>query len=172
MKALANVIWYSTTFVQKSQKLLLINLLTRSSLPIWKLYPVNNPKLTEIFTPIHSRLVNRFEFCEVELKSNQEVLNSHVELHNFRKIQTENTSRRGRKHRAPFSMGAVGASAPMLFKVEGASTHTFWYCFLLSYTFERKYELKWKLIPLLSELWTRKQKSWFKNHDLRVPRIH
>ena len=56
MKALANVIWYSTTFVQKSQKSLLINLLTRSSLHIWKLYPVNNPKLTEIFTPIHSRL--------------------------------------------------------------------------------------------------------------------
>ena len=57
MKALANVIWYSTTFVQKSQKSLVINLLTRSSLHIKKLYPVNNPKLTEIFTPIHSRLV-------------------------------------------------------------------------------------------------------------------
>ena len=57
MKALANVIWYLTTFVQKSQKLFLIYLLTWSSLHIWKLYPVNNPKLTEIFTPIHSRLV-------------------------------------------------------------------------------------------------------------------
>ena len=28
------------------------------------------------------------------------------------------------------SMGAVGASAPMLFKVVGASTHTFWQLFL------------------------------------------
>ena len=33
--------------------------------------------------------------------------------------------------RAPVSMGAVGASAPMLFKVVGASTHTFWQLFLL-----------------------------------------
>ena len=40
------------------------------------------------------------------------------------------------QYRAPVSMGAVGASAPMLFKVVGASTHTFWQLFLLSYSYE------------------------------------
>ena len=48
IKVLPDVTCYLTTFVQKSQKSLHIKLLTRSSLPIWKLYRVNNPKLTEI----------------------------------------------------------------------------------------------------------------------------
>ena len=37
-------------------------------------------------------------------------------------------------------MGAVGASAPMLFEVVGASTHTFWQLLLISHTFEGKYQ--------------------------------
>ena len=48
IKVLPDVTCYLTTFVQKSQKSLHIKLLTRSSLHIWKLYRVNNPKLTEI----------------------------------------------------------------------------------------------------------------------------
>ena len=57
IKVLPDVTCYLTTFVQKSQKSLHIKLLTRSSLPIWKLYRVNNPKLTEIL-PQYIRNLN------------------------------------------------------------------------------------------------------------------
>ena len=58
IKVLPDVTCYLTTFVQKSQKSLHIKLLTRSSLPIWKLYRVNNPKLTEILPQYIRNLVD------------------------------------------------------------------------------------------------------------------
>ena len=45
----------------------------------------------------------------------------------------------GAQGRADVIMGAVGALAPTLFKVLGASTHTFWQIFLLHTSKEKKW---------------------------------
>ena len=46
-------------------------------------------------------------------------------------------------YRVPVSMGAVGASAPMLFKVVGASTHTFLAIFPLIHLQRAKSKVKY-----------------------------